>query len=58
MPMHMFTDVTREAECGLTGITIDRPERCNAFRGRAVGELVPAFKRAWVSPGFSACHGS
>jgi naphthoate synthase len=54
----MFTDVTREAECGLTGITIDRPERCNAFRARAVGEFVPAFKRAWASPGFSACHGS
>jgi 1,4-dihydroxy-2-naphthoyl-CoA synthase len=57
MPMHMFTDVTCEAECGLTGITIHRPERCDAFRARTVGGLVPAFKRAWVSPGFSAYHG-
>jgi len=58
MPMHMFTDVTREAECGLTGITIDRPDRCGAFRARTVGELAPAVEQGRASPGFSAYHGS
>ncbi len=56
--MHMFTDVTGEAECGLTGITVDRPERCDAFRAQTVGELLSAFNRAWASPGFSAYHGN
>src|SRR5207302_9656541 len=29
-------------------ITIDRPERLNAFRARTVDELVACFKRAWA----------
>jgi naphthoate synthase len=31
-------------------VTIDRPERMNAFRGRTIGELLHAFKRAWADP--------
>lgn len=35
---------------GLAWITIDRPERLNAFRARTVDELIRAFKAAWVDP--------
>jgi 2-ketocyclohexanecarboxyl-CoA hydrolase len=47
--MEEFTDVTYEADEGLAWITINRPERYNAFRARTVDELVMAFKRAWAS---------
>lgn len=47
--MDEFTDVTYEVEDGLAWITINRPERYNAFRARTVDELVMAFKRAWGS---------
>jgi 2-ketocyclohexanecarboxyl-CoA hydrolase len=47
--MDDFTDVTYEVDEGLAWITINRPERYNAFRARTVDELVMAFKRAWVS---------
>jgi enoyl-CoA hydratase/carnithine racemase len=47
--MEEFTDVTYEADAGLAWITINRPERYNAFRARTVDELVMAFKRAWAS---------
>ncbi|MFD4972874.1 enoyl-CoA hydratase-related protein [Streptomyces sp. NPDC058424] len=47
--MSEFTDITYEVEDGLAWITINRPERYNAFRARTVDELVMAFKRAWVS---------
>ncbi|HEY1920574.1 MAG TPA: enoyl-CoA hydratase-related protein [Streptosporangiaceae bacterium] len=47
--MDEFTDVTYEVDNGLAWITINRPERYNAFRARTVDELVMAFKRAWVS---------
>lgn len=46
--MDDFTDVTYEVDNGLAWITINRPERYNAFRARTVDELVHAFKRAWV----------
>jgi 2-ketocyclohexanecarboxyl-CoA hydrolase len=42
-------DVRYEVEDGLAWITIDRPERMNAFRGRTVDELIHCFKRAWAS---------
>ena len=29
-------------------ITINRPERYNAFRGRTVEELIKAFRAAWA----------
>ncbi|TMD06597.1 MAG: 1,4-dihydroxy-2-naphthoyl-CoA synthase [Chloroflexi bacterium] len=41
-------DVRYEVEQGLAWITIDRPERLNAFRARTVDELVACFKRAWA----------
>jgi 2-ketocyclohexanecarboxyl-CoA hydrolase len=42
-------DVLYEADRGLAWITINRPERLNAFRGRTVDELIACFKRAWAS---------
>ena len=47
--MDDFTDVTYEVDNGLAWITINRPERYNAFRARTVDELVLSFKRAWGS---------
>lgn len=47
--MDDFTDVTYEVDNGLAWITINRPERYNAFRARTVDELVLSFKKAWVS---------
>ena len=47
--MDDFTDVTYEVEDGLAWITINRPERYNAFRAKTVDELVLSFKRAWGS---------
>ncbi|MCQ4079187.1 enoyl-CoA hydratase-related protein [Streptomyces sp. RB6PN25] len=46
--MSEFTDITYKVEDGLAWITINRPERYNAFRARTVDELVTAFKRAWA----------
>src|SRR5919201_673441 len=43
-----LTDVLYEVDRGLAWITINRPERYNAFRGRTVDELLWAFKAAWV----------
>jgi len=48
-PMNDFTDVTYEVDNGLAWITINRPERYNAFRAQTVDELVLSFKRAWGS---------
>src|ERR1700744_477826 len=48
-PMQEFTDGTYEVDEVLAWITINRPERYNAFRARTVDELVMAFKRAWAS---------
>jgi 2-ketocyclohexanecarboxyl-CoA hydrolase len=47
--MEELTDVRYEIERGLAWITIDRPERLNAFRARTVDELVRCLKRAWAS---------
>mgnify|MGYP003556762986 CR=1 FL=1 len=46
-----FTDVRYEVERGLAWITIDRPERYNAFRARTIDELIFAFKSAWADRG-------
>ncbi|HKF78672.1 MAG TPA: enoyl-CoA hydratase-related protein, partial [Candidatus Dormibacteraeota bacterium] len=40
-------DVLYEVESGLAWVTINRPERLNAFRGRTIDELIRAFKMAW-----------
>jgi dihydroxynaphthoic acid synthetase len=45
-----FTDVLYTvADGGVAVVTINRPERYNAFRGRTVDELIAAFKTAWAS---------
>jgi 2-ketocyclohexanecarboxyl-CoA hydrolase len=44
-----MTDVLYEVDSGLATITINRPDRMNAFRGRTVDELIQAFKLAWAS---------
>jgi naphthoate synthase len=49
-----YTDVDYRVEESSAVITIDRPERLNAFRGRTVEELIHAFKRAWTEPGIAA----
>ncbi|RIL05705.1 MAG: 1,4-dihydroxy-2-naphthoyl-CoA synthase [Proteobacteria bacterium] len=43
-----LTEVRYEVERGLAWITIDRPERMNAFRAHTVDELIAAFKAAWA----------
>jgi 2-ketocyclohexanecarboxyl-CoA hydrolase len=48
--MPELTDVTYEVEDGAAWITIDRPDRMNAFRARTVDELIHCLKRAWASP--------
>ena len=47
--MPELTDVRYEVERGLAWITIDRPDRMNAFRARTVDELIHCLKRAWAS---------
>ena len=48
MKLDELTDVVYEVDRGLAWITINRPERYNAFRGRTVDELIWCFKAAWV----------
>jgi dihydroxynaphthoic acid synthetase len=45
---HTFEDIRYEIEGPVAVITIDRPERYNAFRGRTVEELIKAFRSAWA----------
>jgi naphthoate synthase len=47
--MQELTDVQYAVEDGLAWITIDRPDRLNAFRARTVDELIHCLKRAWSS---------
>ncbi len=51
MRLEEFTDVGYEVDRGLAWITIDRPDRRNAFRARTVDELIFAFKTAWADRG-------
>ncbi|MGH9172451.1 MAG: enoyl-CoA hydratase-related protein [Acidimicrobiales bacterium] len=48
MKLDELTDITYEPADGHVVITINRPDRLNAFRGRTVDELISAFKHAWV----------
>ena len=48
--MTELTDVRYEVDRGLAWITIDRPDRLNAFRAHTVDELIACFKRAWADP--------
>lgn len=43
-----LTDVLYEVDSGLAWITINRPERFNAFRGRTVDEMISCLSRAWT----------
>jgi len=45
---NQLTEVIYETDHGLAWVTINRPERYNAFRGRTVDELIACFKAAWA----------
>lgn len=45
-----YGDIRFEVEDGIAVVTIDRPARMNAFRGRTVEELIHAFTRCWADP--------
>lgn len=49
-----FEDITYEVDKAAAIITINRPHRYNAFRGKTVEELVKAFRLAWASPDVQA----
>jgi naphthoate synthase len=46
-----YEDIRYETDGPVAVITIDRPERYNAFRGRTVEELIQAFRSAWADRG-------
>lgn len=48
MKLEELQDVLYEVDRGLAWITINRPERYNAFRGRTVDELIFCLKAAWA----------
>ena len=48
MELTELTDVAYEVDRGLAWITINRPDRYNAFRARTVDELIRCFKAAWA----------
>ncbi|CAB4779299.1 MAG: 1,4-dihydroxy-2-naphthoyl-CoA synthase [Actinobacteria bacterium] len=49
-----FTDVLYEVRDSAAIITINRPDRYNAMRGRTVDELLAAFTHAWVDTSVGA----
>jgi dihydroxynaphthoic acid synthetase len=49
-----FTDVRYEVQDGVAIVTIDRPDRYNALRGRTVDELIYAFRYAWIDESVGA----
>lgn len=49
-----FGDITYERRNAAAVITIDRPDRYNAFRAQTVEELIKAFKLAWADRGVQA----
>jgi naphthoate synthase len=48
-PLVDLTDVDYRIDKGLAWVTIDRPERFNAFRAHTVDELIRCLKHAWAS---------
>lgn len=46
--MSDYEDVRYEVEGSTAVITINRPQRYNAFRGRTVDELIKGFRSAWA----------
>jgi naphthoate synthase len=49
-----LSDITYQVSDGVALITINRPDRYNALRGRTVDELLAAFKYAWVDKAVGA----
>lgn len=47
MQIDELQDITLELDNGLAWITLNRPERYNALRGRSWDELIWCFKRCW-----------
>src|SRR3954453_4369791 len=47
---HELQDVTLDIDNGLAWITINRPERYNALRGRSWDELIWCLKTVWGDP--------
>jgi naphthoate synthase len=45
---NLYTDIRYHADESVAIITINRPDRMNAFRGRTVDELIAAFRVAWA----------
>jgi len=43
-----YEDILYEVETPNALITINRPHRLNSFRGKTIGELLHAFRRAWA----------
>lgn len=60
MRLDELSDVAYEVDNGLAWVTINRPERYNAFRARTIDELIACFKAAWAdhSVGVVALTGS
>ena len=46
--MSQFEDVDYAVDGATAVITINRPQRYNAFRARTVDELIKAFRLAWA----------
>ncbi len=46
-----YQDIRYEVHEATAVVSIDRPDRLNAFRGRTIDELIQAFKRAWADRG-------
>ncbi|MGB5110077.1 MAG: enoyl-CoA hydratase-related protein [Mycobacterium sp.] len=49
-----YEDIRYEVEGRTAIVTIDRPHRYNAFRGKTVEELINAFRAAWADNGVQA----
>ena len=44
----IYEDIRYETDGAVAVVTINRPQRFNAFRGRTVEELIKAFRTAWA----------
>jgi dihydroxynaphthoic acid synthetase len=49
-----YEDIRYETDGLVAIVTINRPERYNAFRGQTVEELISAFRTAWADKGIQA----
>ncbi len=45
---HIYQDIRYEVDGPIAVVTINRPERYNAFRAHTVEELIAAFRTAWA----------